>query len=182
MKSASVRHPRRHARYRRAVLAAWLLMAQAASALNLHDSRMRWQDDAARPFAFETLRGREVVLTMAYAGCSRICSTSLSTIALLQQRADEQHREVDFVIVGYNPELEGPQTWARYRRQRGLTRANWHFVTGSPDDTHRLAQRLGIEYWLYDEHVMHDFKLLHFDRSGELIRAIGWDQRGETLF
>jgi hypothetical protein len=39
-------------------------------------------------------------------------------------------------------------------------------------DTPGLARQLGVRYWLYDEHIMHDFRLLRLDETGAIIKVM----------
>lgn len=160
----------------------FLLIAPTAIAAGLYDWPDAWVDDHQAGVRLGDFRGREVVMTMAYSSCGRICAVTLRSMEDIQQRADEQHRAVEFVIVGYNPDLDTPRAWANYRRSRHLQRDNWHFLSGSSESTHRLARYLGIDYWLYEEHVMHDFKIVRLDAHGDIVRSINWDERTQALF
>ena len=70
-------------------------------------------------------------------------------------------------------EHDDAQAWTQYRNTRSLMRANWHFLTGNPADTRRLARLLGFEYWIMDSHVAHDFKIIVLDASGLIEKEIG---------
>ncbi|MGL1297079.1 SCO family protein, partial [Vibrio parahaemolyticus] len=70
-------------------------------------------------------RGRSVVITMAYSSCGKVCVATLRKLEALQARADAQGREIEFVVVGYNPLLDTPAAWAAYRQSHHLARANW---------------------------------------------------------
>jgi len=45
-------------------------------------------------------------------------------------------------------------------------------LTGTPADTERLARLLGFEFWHYDEHVMHDYRIVALGDDGALRGAI----------
>ena len=61
-----------------------------------------------------------------------------------------------------------------YRKWRGLARRNWAFLTGSADHTRVLASYLGIGYWFYDNHVLHDFGITLLDSEGISVRKLQW--------
>lgn len=132
-----------------------------------------WRDDAGNAMSLTGLAGQRVVLTMAYANCHRICPMTIEDLKRLQGAFDEKGEHAEFVIVGYDPENEDPATWRQYRLSHHLERANWHFITGSVSDTARLARQLHFELWKYDEHVMHDSRVLLFDSHGLLTRELG---------
>jgi protein SCO1/2 len=133
----------------------------------------RWQDDNGKSLSLADLSGQRVVLTMAYANCHRICPMTIVALKQLQAAIDAKGGHAEFVVVGYDPANENAATWRRYRRSHHLERSNWHFVTGTVPDTAQLARQLHFELWKYDEHVMHDSRVLLFDAHGLLARELG---------
>jgi protein SCO1/2 len=132
-----------------------------------------WQDDTGKSLSLADFFGQRVVLTMAYANCHRICPMTIADLKRLQAAFDAKGARAEFVVVGYDPENENPATWRQYRRSHHLERPNWHFVTGTVADTARLARQLHFELWKYDEHVMHDSRVLLFDAHGLLASELG---------
>jgi cytochrome oxidase Cu insertion factor (SCO1/SenC/PrrC family) len=128
-----------------------------------------WRDDQRHDFDFAEFRGRRVVLTMAYTSCRRVCPTTMAHLQRLQRELDRSGRTAEFVVIGYDPDTDDPQAWHQYRRSRGFLRSNWHFLTGTPTSTAQLARRLGFEYWMYDQHVMHDLRFIIVDENGSLV-------------
>ena len=157
-------------------------LAATASGVSVFDSSSVWTSDRGETLRLAQWRGHTVVITMAYSSCGKVCVATMHKLEELQAAADRQGRSVEFVVVGYNPLLDTPSAWAAYRRSRRLERANWHFLTGTDEDTHDLARVLGIDYWLYDDHVMHDFKIVLLDDNGRPLRALAWDERRSDLF
>jgi cytochrome oxidase Cu insertion factor (SCO1/SenC/PrrC family) len=127
-----------------------------------------WRDDTDHPFNLYALRGRRVVLTMAYATCHRICPMTMQRLQRVQESFAARGIDAEFVIVGYDPENDDPGTWRRYRRNRHLTRPNWHFLVGSPQQVSRFARVLAFDFWKADDHVMHDQRIVYLDPNGAL--------------
>jgi protein SCO1/2 len=127
-----------------------------------------WRDDTGQVFDLYALHGQPVVLTMAYATCHRICPMTMQRLLRLQQSFAARKIDAEFVIVGYDPETDDPAAWRRYRRTRHLTRPNWHFLVGSPQQVGRFARVLGFEFWKADDHVMHDSRVVYLDPQGSL--------------
>jgi len=144
-----------------------------AGGARLDQLPQQWRDDRGDRLPLASLVGHRVILTMAYATCHKFCPATISNLGRLQQALDARGEQVDFVIVGYDPDSDGPATWHRYRAHRHLNRSNWHFLTGTPDATAQLARQLGFEFWKYDDHVMHDVRVVVFDAHGVLANAIG---------
>jgi len=164
---------------RSTLLATAFAVAIAASAWSpgahaggLYDQRAVWLDDQAHAFSMHALSGTPTVLTLAYGACRRVCASSLRVMQQVQALADERHLQLSFVVVGLDPTEDRPGDWAQYRATRGLTRPNWQFLTGSNTAVHQLAQRLGVHYWRYGEHTMHDFRIVLLSADGAVIRTV----------
>jgi cytochrome oxidase Cu insertion factor (SCO1/SenC/PrrC family) len=132
-----------------------------------------WLDDSGQAMSLTEFAGQRVVLTMAYANCRRICPMTFEALKHMQAVFDAKSERAEFVIVGYDPANEDPATWRHYRSSHHLNRSNWHFVTGTVAETTQLARQLHFELWKYDEHVMHDSRVLVFDANGLLAREFG---------
>ena len=146
--------------------------ATSVYALNLH-----FTDDHGTPRELAEWQGRAVILTMGYGACRSVCSSTLRTLEELQADADRRGVEIDVLVASIDPEEDTPQAWSQYRKARKLLRANWSFLSGSPGDTRRLARFLGLRYWRYDEHLMHDFKIVRLAADGSIAATLDWDQR-----
>jgi protein SCO1/2 len=147
--------------------------AALAGGVRLSALPQSWQDDSGKSLSLSDFPGQAVVLTMAYANCHRICPMTMAGLWRLQAAMDAKGTRAEFVVVGYDPENEDSATWRQYRRSHHLERSNWHFVSGSTADTAQLARQLHFELWKYDEHVMHDSRVLVFDAQGLLARELG---------
>jgi|SRR5579871_25457 len=135
---------------------------------------IRWNSDSGEPLSFDALKGQIVVMTMGYSGCRKTCSTSVLVLKELQGLLDRLGKQAQFIVVTYDPAGDTPQAWKQYRQSRDLNRANWHFLSGTTDDTRRVARMLDLNYWSYDEHIMHDFRIVIFDRDGRWHKEIVW--------
>jgi cytochrome oxidase Cu insertion factor (SCO1/SenC/PrrC family) len=161
------------------VLCSWL---GGAWAQDVYRADGRWLDDQARAYRLDALRGMPTVVTMAYGACRRVCSTSLRVMEKLQALADERRVDMNFVVIGLDPAEDKPADWAEFRAERKLRRANWQFLSGDEASTRALASRLGVHYWRYGEHTMHDFKIVLLSPQGQPLRSIDrFDQPLATL-
>jgi hypothetical protein len=97
-----------------------------------------WRDDTGQSFDLGNLRGHFLVLTMAYASCHRICPLTMQRLQELQRAFDNSGTNVEFVIVGYDPEADDPATWHQYRQTRHLIAATGTFWSGVTTQSSRL--------------------------------------------
>lgn len=163
------------------MLAALLLatagtLAAAGLGPRLVDLPQQWTDDRGVLVALDKLHGRRVVLTMAYANCHKICPATIRHLQRLERALSARGDSAEFVVIGYDPANESPADWRRYRERTGLSGAHWHFLSGSRDDTARVARQLGFSFWKYDDHVMHDARVVVFNDEGTLSAALGPEQ------
>jgi protein SCO1/2 len=156
-------------------LAALTWAASAGAQLYTHFGAVPWADSDGATHTLGDYKGRPLVMTMAYTSCRKTCSSSMLVLRKMQEILARRGRDVSFVVVSYDPSHDSPQQWRRYREARSLPAA-WHFLSGTQADTRRLADFLELKYWVYDEHVMHDFRIVLFDADGNRKRDILWEQ------
>ena len=101
-------------------------------------------------------------------------------------RASGQRRScgtpIEVVVVSYDPKADSPVSWSQYRRKHRLSRSNWHFLTGTPAGTRQFAEAIQFRYWSYDEHVVHDFRILMIRPDGEIAGSLDWETRNRDFF
>jgi protein SCO1/2 len=147
-------------------------LAAQANELRLHGLPYRFVSDRGETVSLERWQGRPAILTMEYANCRFLCSITLLKLREVQAEADRRKQEIDFLVVSIDPANDTPEAWTQYRRKRDLTRPNWHFLTASEADTAAFAGLLGIKYWFYGEHLMHDFRILRLDGTGRVLKIM----------
>jgi len=142
-----------------------------------------WVDDNGKTVSLSRWQGRYTVLTMSTGACRKICTTTLRRMEELQAIADQRHLSLQFLVIGLDPKSDTPKAWREYRVEHKLGRENWDFVSGDDDRTRRMAAILGISYWFYDDHVLHDFKIVLVAPDGTIRSALAWsDDRPDILF
>ena len=157
-------------------------MGGAHAVQGLYPMPGRWLDDRSQPMQWQALEGRWTVSTMAYGACRRICSTSLRTLQAVQDLADQRQVALDFVVIGLDPTQDRPADWAAYRADHKLVRPNWHFLSGDPAAVRQAARSLGVSYWQYGDHIVHDFKIVLASPAGQAVRAMdAFDQPPSLL-
>lgn len=165
-------------RLQRSLALAWVVGLGAsvwAGSASLYDLPMKWTDDTGKTLSMDQWRGKTVIISMGYTSCRKTCPVTLTQLEAFQTVVDQRKQDVEFVIVSYDPRNDTPESWARYRKQRGLNRPNWHFLSGSEKDTKRLSQFLGLaDFWSIEDHVLHDFKISILGKTGAIVRQVQW--------
>jgi protein SCO1/2 len=138
----------------------------------LYQLPLHWKTDMAQAVTLAAFSGKPVVLAMAYGACKRICSTTIFRMEQIQTILDQRHVDANFIVVGLDPKSDKPEDWQDFRKMRKLERSNRSFLSGNPADTKSLAANLGINYWIYHDHVIHDFMITLLDKDGNVIRNL----------
>lgn len=153
-------------------LAVWGGAPAHAESFSVYEIKTPFIDDRGRSVSLRDWSGRPAIVTMEYANCRFICSITLQRLKDVQVAADRAGRRYDFIVLSLDPKNDTPAEWTRYRQTRELGRDNWRFLTAPVADTPALARQLGVRYWLYDEHIMHDFRLLRLDAAGRIVKLM----------
>lgn len=160
-------------------LAALPLHAHAERSSILYQLPYQWLNDNGQATRLDHFKGKPSILVMSYGACKKVCSTSLMRIEQMQTILDQKKVEANFVIVGLDPVNDKPEDWRAYRKLRKLERENWYFLSGSAGDIKSLAAQLGINYWVYHDHIMHDFLITLLDKEGNTLKRM--TNGGENL-
>lgn len=146
--------------------------ATTAAAQGVYGVPGPWVDDASTAFALRSLTGTYTVATMAYGACQKVCSTTVRRVEELHGLAEQRHVSLNFVVFGLDPSEDKPSDWAAFRIQRKLAFGNLQFLSGSPRATQQIASALGVHYWRYGDHTMHDFRMVLVSPAGQIVRSI----------
>ncbi|TAN47791.1 MAG: SCO family protein [Methylococcaceae bacterium] len=169
-------------------MGAWLMLpslqvwAQDAAQSAIYQAPYSWTDDQGKAVSLADWRGKPVLMTMAFSTCRKFCPITLARLAEVQKLYDQRGIDAEFVVISYDP-ADTWQSWATFRKTHHYERANWHFLTGGVEATKAISQLLGMDYWFYDEHVLHNFKIVRLGPTGVIEATLGWDnqERVETL-
>lgn len=148
------------------------LAALAESGSILYQLPYQWVNDNGQATRLQHFKGKPSILVMSYGACKKVCSTSLMRMEQMQALLDQNKIEANFVIVGLDPVNDRPEDWRSYRQLRKLERSNWYFLSGSAVDIKSLAAQLGVNYWVYHDHIMHDFVITLLDKDGNTMRRM----------
>jgi len=128
----------------------------------------RFVDEHGRATTLQDLAGRDTVVAMEYSSCRFLCTMYWRRLLDIQTEADRLQRPLQFIVISLEPEKDTPAAWREYRKIRGLSRDNWHFLTSDRPSTDRIARWLGVRWWYYENNIMHDFRVMRFNPSGRL--------------
>jgi protein SCO1/2 len=106
-----------------------------------------WLDQRGAELQLHELRGQPVVAVMFYASCETACPILIRDALQLERELPAADRErTQFVMITIDPETDAPERMTRYVSDNGLEAPNWHFLSGSEQQTRAIASLLGVSY------------------------------------
>lgn len=116
------------------------------------------------------LRGKVVVVTFIYTSCGDVCPLLTQKLVGVQDALGEAFgREVEFVSITLDPEVDNAEVLATYARQLGSDPAGWVYLTGSSDEIAEVAHAYGVVFQKKpDGEVIHNLLTSICDRNGIL--------------
>jgi protein SCO1/2 len=98
-------------------------------------------DQAGKPFALTSLKGKVVVVSFVYTTCSGVCPATTHNMYRVQEtlkKAGLWGEKVHFVSISLDPERDTPEVLKRYAEIFSADFDAWHFVTGPTDRVDRV--------------------------------------------
>jgi protein SCO1 len=97
-------------------------------------------------FVSTALRGKIVVLDFIYTTCTDVCPLFTANLAQLQRTLkNENKRNVFFVTITTDPEVDSPKVLKAYGRRYGADFQNWVFLTGTETQLQEVWKSFGIK-------------------------------------
>lgn len=114
---------------------------------SLYHLQGSWLDHHGGAFELAALRGQPVVIVMFYASCETACPILIRDVLRLEEELLEPQRSrTQFIMITVDPETDAPERMARYVHENDLAAPNWHFLSGSEQQTRAIAALLGVSY------------------------------------
>lgn len=137
---------------------------------SIYQSDGTFTDDAGKPVALGSLRGRPVVLDMFFASCGYACPLTVSDMLAIQARLPAERRsQAVFVLVSFDTARDTTEVLAKYRAQHGLD-GQWIVLRGDDDAVRELAALLGVKYKQEaDGMFSHSNVITLLNREGEIV-------------
>nr|ACX33898.1 putative electron transport protein SCO1/SenC [uncultured prokaryote AT3] len=166
------RAPLRRWSFSTLLIAGALLGPLPALADNVYRLNQTLTDDRGQATKLSDWRGKPAVIAMEYSNCTFVCSITLRMLKDIRAAADRQQKNIDILVISLDPKNDTPESWTHYRNSRELEKDRWHFLTSHPDEMPKIAAALGVKYWYYHEHIVHDLRVLRVDENGEVVKII----------
>lgn len=122
------------------------------------------------PLSLADLKGKVVAVSFIFTNCPDFCPLLTDKMVDIQQELGEAFgREVYFVSITVDPEVDRPEVLKAYAEMMGADRTGWAFVTGTQAEIHTVARQYGVFIEKRaDGDVDHNLFTSLIDRTGTL--------------
>ncbi len=121
--------------------------AQPLSGASLYNLASHWTDQDGKAIDLKSLRGRPVVVAMAYTSCKGICPLIVANMVAVENAAKAKNlNDVRFAFFSLDSKVDTPAKLKAYATERGLDPAQWSLYHGDEKAVRDLAAALGVRY------------------------------------
>jgi protein SCO1/2 len=145
--------------------------AQPLSGASLYNLASRWTDQDSKTIDLKSLRGKKVVIAMAYTSCKDICPLILANMVAIENAAKARNiRNIRFAFFSLDPAVDTPARLKAYADERGLDPAEWSLYNGDDKAVRDLAAALGVRFRRDDKGgIDHSAAISLLDDKGEIV-------------
>jgi protein SCO1/2 len=133
---------------RAAPLDADTALAASRAAIGSTPADFTFTDTDGRRVTLATFRGRPLVVSFVYTGCSQVCPTTTRFLSKAVRAAREVvgRDAFDVVSIGFNVPADNPVSMRVFARQNGIEDPRWAFVVPDAAAMEGLAEAFGFSY------------------------------------
>lgn len=146
-----------------------------ASEMSLYNSSYEWKDENNKSYHLSDLRGKKVIMAMAYTSCQGTCPMIVSKLKKIENLFLDKKIPVEVAIITFDPEFDTPErNFSYYRGKMNIKKENWHFLNGLDSETRKMSMLLGVKYARNPQSgmIIHDNKIILLNEKGEIEKKI----------
>ena len=133
---------------RAAPLDADAAFAASRAAVGSQPGDFAFTDTDGRRVQLAAFRGRPLVVSFVYTGCSQVCPTTTRFLAkaVREARAVVGREAFDVVSIGFNIPSDNPMSMRVFARQNDIDDPRWRFLVPDAGAPEELARAFGFAY------------------------------------
>jgi protein SCO1/2 len=131
-------------------------------------------DADGRPVRLAEYRGKPLIVSFVYTGCTQVCPT---TTKFLDRAIDEAQRALGqdafrVITVGFNLPFDTPLAMHDFRKRQGIDRPNWEFLAADTPTIAGLARDTGFVWTLTASGFDHLTQATIIDGRGRVFQQV----------
>lgn len=157
----------------------------ALSDESIYNSDAQLLNTQGKTVSLKELRGKPVVISMAYTSCAYACPMILAQMQQLEKELQAKgKKDVQFVLVSFDPKKDTPNVMKDYAEKRKLS-SQWKLFTAQDDKAPReIANLLDIKYKKMENGMDYDHSFVIAVLSADGVvkgRQVGADKDPKDL-
>ncbi|MBI2999839.1 MAG: SCO family protein, partial [Deltaproteobacteria bacterium] len=103
-------------------------------------------DQEGRPFRFQSLKGKAVLVGFIYTSCPDVCPLITASMQSVQRSLNGRERKsVRFLSITTDPEIDSPDILKSYAGRYEVDFSNWFFLTGDVKALQPVWKAFGVK-------------------------------------
>ncbi|HEX5128946.1 MAG TPA: SCO family protein [Usitatibacter sp.] len=145
-------------------------IASSRAAIGSMPGDFTFTDTSGRRVTLAGFRGRPLVVSFVYTGCSQVCPTTTRFLskAVREARQVVGPEAFDVVSIGFNVPADNPVSMKVFARQNGIDDPRWAFVVPDAAATPAIAQAFGFSFAASAGGFDHLTQVTILDASGRI--------------
>jgi protein SCO1/2 len=137
----------------------------------------RFVDAKGARIGLGELRGKPLVVSLVYTGCTHVCPMTTQRLRQAVEGAQRIMGSDRFTVltVGFDVRNDTPMRMAAFARAQGVNLPNWRFLSGDEAAVAALAKDLGFTYVASGGGFLHVAQTTIVDSSGRVYRQVYGD-------
>lgn len=147
---------------------------QSRAAIGREVGDVTLRDEAGRPVALSSFRGKPLAISFVYTSCDHTCPLITQNLARAVSAAEPVLGPGSFAIatVGFDTRVDTPPVMRQYARTQRIDVPAWRFLAGDAPSIERLANDLGFVFTASARGFDHLAQVTLLDAEGRVYRQI----------
>ncbi len=147
---------------------------EALPELSIFNLPADWVNQHGKAVKLADFRGKPTVMVMIYTSCQAACPRLTADMSLINKQIPEKLRAyTNFVFVSIDPLVDTPEKTTEHLKKYQLNGKEWHFLTGTEENTRQFSMILGVKYkQISPIDFSHSNTISLFDLNGNLVHQI----------
>jgi len=121
-------------------------LAQSKAAIGRPLPDLTFTDVKGKPFRLAALKGKPVLVSLVYTGCTDICPLIIDHLYKAVEVAQDALGKDAFttLTIGFDVAHDTPERMLSFARARGVDLPNWYFLSAEQDSIDQLSSTTGF--------------------------------------
>lgn len=149
-------------------------LSASRAAIGSQPANFTFTDSDGRRVTLADFRGKPLVVSFVYTGCSEVCPTTTRFLARAIREARKVVGDEGFRVasIGFNIPYDNPVSMRTFARQNGIADARWSFLTPDAGAPEALARDFGFTYASQSGGIDHLVQVTVLDGEGRVYAQV----------